>query len=220
MRSSDAAHRSRTEPAVGLPVHRRMPRIRWMLSLRPRKRAAELRELLLTAEDIGGGIWQVEGGRIWTRGAAGPIEDWAERARAAGLITVWRAFRRPGTNEALFTEIAELASLGDAADAAKEMVRPIPTFRGVITSERFVDLTILDDSTTARQADIEVEGEQLTTMVCCYPVRNYVVAIHHASPALALDEFTRITKLQAARLSNCGHARPPEVVPAKTDGCP
>jgi hypothetical protein len=192
-----------------------MPRIRWMFSLRPRKRADELRKLLLTAEDIGGGGWQVEDGRIWTRGTAGPNEDWAERARAAGLITVWRAFRRPGTHEAFFTEIAELASPGDAADAAKEMVRPIPTFRGVIIGERFVDLSILGASATARQADIEIEGEQLTTIVCCYPLRNYVVAIHHASPALALDEFTRINNIQASRLSDCGDSSLPDLSPSE-----
>lgn len=200
---------------MGLRFHRRMPRIRWMFSLRPRKRAVELRGLLLTAEDLGGGIWQVEDGRIWTRGAAGPNGDWAERARAAGLITVWRAFRRPGTHDALFTEIAELASPRDAADASTEMVKPIPTFRGVITSERVVDLTILDASTTAIQADIEIEGDQLTTLVCCYPVGNYVVAIHYASPALALDEFTRITELQASRLSDYGHRSPPDISPGE-----
>ena len=200
---------------MGLRLNWRMPRIRWMFSLRPGKRAAELRGVLLTAGDLGAGIWEVEDGRMWTGVAAGPNSDWAERARAAGLITVWRAFWRPGSHEVLFTEIAELASPGDAADASKEMVQPIPTFRGVITSERVVDLTILNASTTVTQANIEFDGEQLTTLVCCYPVRNYLVVIHHASSALALDEFIRINALQASRLSDCGHSSPPDVSPSE-----
>jgi hypothetical protein len=179
-----------------------MPRIRWMFSPRPRKRATELLGVLLNAEDLGGRDWQLQDGRVWTKGETESNDDWASRARAAGLITVWRSFRRSRTDE-YWAEIAEVASSLDAIDALKAFSRyelRNPAFGGVIHSERLVAVTILDAITTAKENEIEGNERRLTSLICSFAVANYVVTIISSTPSLKIDEFTRVAELQASRL--------------------
>jgi hypothetical protein len=180
-------------------------RLRWMLSLRPRKRGAELSRSLLEPTDFNGGSWRVLDGRVWTTGASGSNEDWAKRARAAGLITVWRSFELPGTVQSWWVEIAELASDLDSLQALRTAQRyqlKNPGFRGAIISESKPSVTIEGIVVAAKQNEVEVDGQRATSLMCSYAVANYVVTIMSSGAALDLPEFTRVTELQASRLRN------------------
>jgi hypothetical protein len=176
-------------------------RLRFLFSRQPRTRGAELLRLLLTANDIAGGDWEIQDGRIWTNGELGSRDDWASRARAAGLVTVWRSLWRSNI-EAYWVEISEVASARDAIDALTtgSYQKPNPSFSGVILSDEVIAVTILGALTPARQNEIDADGRSTTALICNFAVANYVVTIISVSPALVVDEFTRLADLQASRL--------------------
>ena len=204
-----------------LRLKRWILRLRWASSLRPRTRGAELPRLLLEPKDFGGSDWRLLDGWVWTTGASGSNEDWAKRARAAGLITVWRSFELPGTVEGWWVEIAELESERDALQAVKTARRyelHNSGFRGVILGESDASTTIEGAVATAKQNEIELDGQRLTTLMCSYAVANYVVTIASVRPTPSLDEFTQVAELQASRLRDHERVRSSADVISGWDG--
>ena len=91
-------------------------RIGWAASQVPKRRARNEFAALLVDGDLAGDGWRVIDERSWRRGLSGK-EDWAVRARDAGLLTAWRSFEQGEGERWMWAQVTGLMSEVDAEGA-------------------------------------------------------------------------------------------------------
>jgi hypothetical protein len=70
--------------------------------------------MLLSVDDLPGAGWRQIDERRWRVGVSSERAEWAERARRARCVTVWRSFEQVGAGRWLWTQASPLVSEADA----------------------------------------------------------------------------------------------------------
>jgi hypothetical protein len=203
---SGSAGAGRVAPGHDGPMTWRQQRALRRAPVRPQDVRRELRSLL-GVDDLAGVGWRVLDERAWGTGHGDVEAEWADRAREAGLITVWRSFEQAASGRWLWVQLTRLCSPDDAlqalADAPERFVRN-PRARVDVVAERTVKPPRLEG------ADATWAYEQRTTGRRGRGIARYLgiakgdalvvlLASGHGNAWPAVD-LQQIAQLQADRL--------------------
>jgi len=184
-------------------------RPRWASGRAPIRPNDARRELarLLTVDDLGGFGWRAHEERAWETGRSGDEAEWAERARDAGLLTVWRSFDQAASHRQLWVQASRLCSEDDAAEALgavpDRMLRNLRAQVDVV-GERAVAPPKLEGVDGAWAREQRTEGRRGTGVARYLAFRTgatvVIVAATGLGAAWTWDDVQQVAQLQADRL--------------------